>query len=411
LKVVFIIPDGLQDDNVLSGQTPAEFANAPCLHSIAKKSQPFLIKTVYHGLPVGSIVANLGLLGYDPYKFFPSGRSYFELRACYSGIIRENDLILRCNTISISEDDLISDFTAGQISNHLAQEVINDISSYLPSRFKIFHGKNYRNSLILQDTCLHPRDIITFEPHSRIGSNIFDLRIIHSNCNLSKEQKLEIQYLNSTMFSTISFFNKINKTAKSKANMLWFWEPSYPITLDKFTEKYDFESPWLITGSDFLYGIAKEAGIEYQQNDLYTGEIDTAYKQKGHEAVAKLNEGIDFLFIHINATDEESHQRRFHGKVKVIEEIDRNIIKPVFECLQKLSEDFIIVIGGDHYTSSISGNHLDFKAPFIVYNSKNEKNILTGFSERDIISKKPLEIEAKDLLNLIIKERKKVAAL
>lgn len=402
MKVVFIIPDGLQDDNIVSGQSPVEHAYAPCLHEIASKSQPVLLKTVYQGLPIGSIVANLGLLGYDPYKFFPGGRSYFELRAGYDGTIEENDLILRCNTISINEDDSIADFTAGQISNQLAIRVTNEISLRLPSRINLFHGKNYRNTLILKNTCLNPKNIITFEPHSRIGKNVFDLRIIQSNCNLTIDQKLEIQYLNSVMYSTIVHFREINRTMCSKVDMLWFWEPSYPISLGNFSHKFIFKSPWLITGSDFLYGIAKEANIAFQRNELYTGEIDTSYEQKGIEAVAKLKEGVDFLFVHINATDEESHQKRFHGKVKVIEKVDHYIIKPVFECLKNLSEDFILTIGGDHYTSSKSGNHLDLNAPFIVFNSKREKNVISKFSEREIISKNPLSFEAKDLIPKIM---------
>ena len=120
MKIIFIVIDGMPDDNVVDGQTPVERANAPCLHEIARQSVPVRMKTIYNGLPVCSIVANLGLLSYDPYKYYPDGRSYFELRARHDGAIGENDLILRCNTISVNDEDDITDFMAGQIPDELA---------------------------------------------------------------------------------------------------------------------------------------------------------------------------------------------------------------------------------------------------------------------------------------------------
>lgn len=401
MKIVFIIPDGLQDDNVVSGKTPVEYANAPYLHSIANKAEPLLLKTVYSGLPIGSIVANLGLLGYDPYRFFPCGRSYFELMARYTRDIGKNDLILRCNTISVNEEDIITDFTAGQISEGMAADVIHKISKYLPPRFELFHGKNYRNTLVVRESVLHPNNFIAFEPHSRIGSNVNDLRVIHGNCQLTKEQKREIQYLNSVMWASLGYFVEINKKVHSNANMLWFWEASYPVSLFNFSQKYHFNSPWLITGSDFLYGIANMANIPYKMNEKYTGEINTDYHMKGAEAVAKLKGGADFIYLHVNATDEESHQKRYAGKVQTIQEIDKHIIGPIFDCLQQLNQEYILIIGGDHYTSSLTGNHLGDCAPFIMFDSKQKHKGLSCFSEREIVASNPLVIEAKNLLPML----------
>jgi len=402
MKVVLIILDGLQDDNVIGGCTPVEHAKAETLHNIARQSMPVVVKTMFHGLPVGSIVANLGLLGYDPYKYFPDGRSFFELRARYDGPIGEDDLILRCNTISANENDDISDFTAGQIPDDLAKNVIAEVAKKLPFHYELYHGKNYRNVLLIRDSSLKPCDIVAFEPHSRIGSNLFDLRIIHANRKLSLEQKKEIQYLNSVMFATIRYLAEINKTANSKADMLWFWAPSYPAVLFDFREHFGFSNSWVITGSDFLYGIAKEANIDFAVNDRYTGESDTDFAGKGREAVQKLKEGVDFLFIHINATDEESHQRDYESKVKMIEVIDRKIIRPVFDCVRSMDDDVTMIIGGDHYTSSESGNHLDNDAPFVVYRPKTPVDIVTRYSEREIIDKAGPTIMSTDLINAVL---------
>lgn len=401
MKVVVIILDGLPDDNVRDGQTPVEHAAAPCLHRVASQSHPLLVKTIYQGLPVGSIVANLGLLGYDPYTYFPDGRSYFELRARYKGEIGENDLILRCNTISVDANDDIADFTAGQIPDRLATEVVDRVGSQLPPNFELFHGKNYRNVLIVRDSTLKPRDIVAFEPHSRIGSNIFDLRIIKGNRTLSSEQMKEIQYLNSVMYGTLNQLAEINKTSNSKADMLWFWAPSYPANMFAFGDHFGFSKPWIIAGSDFLHGIGEEASIGFEVNDAYTGESDTDFAGKGREALAKLADGVDFLYVHINATDEESHQKDYNKKSTIIETIDDTIVQPIVDFIDSAADDYALIIGGDHYTSSLSGNHLEDLSPFIARVPGLPCSGLSRFSERDIVSRATVTMNSTELIKSV----------
>jgi 2,3-bisphosphoglycerate-independent phosphoglycerate mutase len=401
MKVVVVILDGLADDHVRDGKTPVESAKAPCLHGLAAQSHPVLLKTIYHGLPVGSIVANLGLLGYDPYQYFPDGRSYFELRARYKGEIGEHDLILRCNTISVDPSDDIADFTAGQIPDALAAEIVDRISKALPSNYELYHGKNYRNVLIIRDSTLKPRDIVAFEPHSRIGSNIFDLRIIQGNRTLSPAQKKEIQFINSVMYGTISQLAEINKTSHSRADMLWFWAPSYPANMFVFGERFGFSKPWIIAGSDFLHGIGEEAGIGFAVNDRYTGESDTDFAGKGQEAVRKLREGTDFLYVHINATDEESHQKDYGKKTRIIEMVDREILQPIINYVDNAGEDIAIAVGGDHYTSSLSGNHLEDESPFVFRLPGKPCNSLSRFSERDIIAKSKATLLSTEMIGAL----------
>ncbi|MBN1851629.1 MAG: hypothetical protein JW829_02865 [Pirellulales bacterium] len=402
MKLIIFIMDGMPDDNVISGETPVEYAKADCLHNIARQSHPIVVKTIYNGLPVGSIVANLGLLGYDPYKYFPAGRSYFELRARYDGPIGENDLILRCNTISLNGNDEIADFTAGQIPDEVAKQVILEMSKRLPPKYELVHGKNYRNVLVVRDSSLKPRDMISFEPHSRIGSNIWDLRIIQANRKLSLRQNCELRYLNSVLYGSIQSLAEINSRINSKANMLWFWEPSYPAKMFNYREHTGFSKPWIIAGSDFLHGIGIEAGIAFEINDRYTGESDTDFSGKGREAVRKLREGVDFLYLHVNATDEESHQRKFISKARMIEEIDRSITGPLYNYVRSSDEEIVMVIGGDHYTSSASGNHLESDVPLIVYHAQKPGYLLSRYSEREILNHAGPVIESTCLINMLL---------
>ena len=397
MKYIYIIIDGLPDDNYLDGKTPVETASANNLHEISKKSTPLLVQTIYRYLPIGSIVANLGLLGYNPYTYFPHGRSYFELKAIYDGNILENDLIFRCNIISVDQRDNILDFTANQINDKLANKIIKALNKKLPENYELFHGKNYRNSLLIKNSHLKPSDILTFEPHSRKGENIFDLRVKHTTTNLNQKQRDEIRMINSVMFSSIMMIKEI--VNDPKIDMLWFWAPSQAIKLDDFNKRNKIESSYLIAGSDFLHGISKCANIDFKRIGSFTGEAETDYRGKGELALKKLKENKDFLYIHINATDELSHQRDFIGKVNSINEIDSNIIKPIKEFVDNSKENYLVAIGGDHYTSTRNGNHLNHNSPFIIYNNKNHKNIINSFSEKDIIKKSITKIFSYDLFN------------
>jgi len=404
-KIIFIVIDGLADDCLDSeGRTPVEAANGVVLHHISKLSEPVLIKTLYRFLPIGSIVANMGLLGYNPYEYFPFGRSFFELSAKRDPeSLSDSDLILRCNTISLDKG-IISDFTAGQVDDDLARKFINLINKKLPRGYHIEHGKNYRNSLVIKDSILKPDDLICFEPHTRIGEKFKKLLIMHSAKSINSEKTRAIKQLNKIMLESIKTADNFNKDFGSKINMIWLWEPSSKASLYDFGQYYQFKLPFLITGSDFLNGIAKCAGIPFEINEKYTGESNTDYKGKGQSALKKLREGADFLYVHINATDEEAHQRKFDNKKKAIELTDKYIVKPIFDFIRESNDEYVMIIGGDHYTSSSSGNHLDLPSPMIIYRNKSEKEgrLCDGYSEKSIIANSETMIYSYNLIRFVL---------
>src|SRR5690606_1232333 len=121
---------------------------------------------------------------------------------------------------------------------------------------------------------------------------------------------------------------------------------------------------------------------------------DTDFSGKGAEAVRLLQDGADFLFVHVNATDEEAHQRKYDSKKRMIELIDHHIVSPIKQYMDSQNDRFVMLIGGDHYTSSKSGNHLDLDTPFIFYDSANSKNGISRFSEKEISQKSAVNLNS-----------------
>lgn len=369
MKYVMIIIDGVSDDQIeeLNNKTPLEVAFAPNIHYIATKGEIGRIETAYEGFPVESMVCIMGLLGYDPVKYYPSGRASFEAMA--QGInIGEKDLAFRCNIVSVdNEEKRITDFTAGLISDTNAKKFISKIK--LPyNNWELYTGQSYRNTLIVRDAKLEASDIVCFPPHMHIGEEICTLNPHMKN----KKENILIEELWEFLLKS-----------KSNNKMLWLWSPSKAITWPSFTEMTGLKGA-VVCGMDFLRGIAMAADMDFDIIPGTTGYIDTDYKQKGIYA-KKYLEDHDFVLVHINATDEEAHQHNFKGKIRAIEKIDNDIIGPLMSELNtKYSDDFRIIICGDHKTRCSDGKHIGDPVPFAMYGKDVRPTSEMGYSEKNV---------------------------
>lgn len=368
MKYVMIIIDGVSDDPIkeLNNKTPLEVAFAPNIHYIATKGQIGRIQTAYEGFPVESMVCIMGLLGYNPVKYYPSGRASFEAMA--QGInIGEKDLAFRCNIVSIDDEEKrITDFTAGLISDTNAKKFISKIK--LPyNNWELYTGQSYRNTLIVRDAKLEASDIICFPPHMHIGEEICELNLHMKN---KKENCI------------IGELWKFLLNSKSNNKMLWLWSPSKAINWPSFTEMTGLKGA-VVCGMDFLRGIAMAADMDFDIIPGTTGYINTDYKQKGIYA-KKYLEDHDFVLVHINATDEEAHQHNYNGKIQAIEKIDNYIIGPIMSELHtKYNDEFRIVICGDHKTRCIDGKHVGDPVPFAMYGLNIESDNTKSFCEKE----------------------------
>lgn len=369
MKYLMIILDGVGDDPLeqLSMKTPLEYAFAPNLNYIASKGETGVIRTAFDGFPVESMVCIMGLLGYNPEKFYPNGRASFEALA--KGInIDKNDIAFRCNIVSIDkEKNAIKDFTAGFINDTDAKKFLKNCNK--PNKkWELFNGQGYRNLLVIRDACVSASNIECYPPHMYINKNIEGLK------PYNKKNK------NDEFTNELWGFLKESYDEKN-SRMLWVWSPSSSINWPSFKSITGLNGA-VVCGLDFLKGIAMAADMYFEDIPGATGYIDTDYMKKVEYTKKYLKEN-DFVLLHINATDELAHQHDYIGKFKEIEKIDELVIGPlVKELREKYSDEFRIVICGDHKTRCRDGKHVGDPVPYLMYGTGIKNPNTYGFFEK-----------------------------
>lgn len=349
----------------LNNKTPMEYAYIPNMHYLAKNGITGNMQTSFKNLPIGSIVANMSILGFNPNNYYPNGRASFEALA--QGIsLSKNDIAFRCNLISIDNDGKIIDFTAENISDGNAKNIVSHFK-IKNKNIKIFPGQSYRNILIYKNVNIKADEIITCEPHMNIGE-YFTGKLPKGN---SDESKKIAEQLTEQIESSKTQLKELNKYFKTKGDMFWVWSPSSSPNLPNFFEKYKM-SGTIIAAMDFLKGIGVAANMNFEDIPETNGYLDTNYDNKLKYAIKAL-ETSDFVYIHINAPDEEGHNKNATNKVKAIENIDNKIIGPLMLHLRdKYKNNFRIAVMPDHYTAVKDGKHYDVDIPFLIYG----KNII-----------------------------------
>jgi len=386
MKTVMIIIDGLGDEPIadLGGRTPLEAAFIPNIQYIASRGRIGRINTTFPGFPIESMVCIMGLLGYEPEQFYPSGRASFEAMA--KGIpLHPNDLVLRCNTVTADlQRQVLTDFTAGLISDSDARALISQIS--LPAEhWELYPGQSYRNILILRNAGVDARTLKCAEPHMHIGKPLKEL-LPQSSDPQTRPVANEIGMF---LMDTQRQIAGMGLPKNCAANMLWVWSPSRKPVWPSFFERTGRKAA-VVGGLDFLHGIAMAAKIHFDVIPGATGYIDTNYQAKADYTLRYLKD-YDFVLTHINSTDEEAHQHNYHGKLDAIEKIDRYIVGPVLhELVKKYGNGFRVVVCGDHMTRCSDGKHTDIPVPFALLGNSLDNAHGPRFGETECASQTPL---------------------
>lgn len=379
MKIVMIIIDGLGDEPIpeLNGKTPLESSFIPNIHYIANRGQIGCIKTTFPKFPVESMVCIMGLIGYEPDLFYPSGRASFEALA--KGIsLSRNDLVLRSNIISIdTRKQILTDFTAGLISDSDARKIISQIITP-HSNWDLYPGQSYRNIMIVRDAEIDVKTLKCYEPHMNIGKKIKE--ILPSSLNA--KTAILANELSNFLLDTQRQISNMALSKNCKANMLWFWSPSLKPIWPSFKERTGLNAAF-VGGLDFLHGIAMAAKIHFDIIPGATGYINTDYRAKGEYTIEYMKD-FDFVLTHINAPDEEAHLHNYLGKIKAIENIDQYIVGPVLQKLIKeLNDEFVIIICGDHSTRCSDGKHTNDPVPYAMFGTDIMACNTTQFSEKN----------------------------
>ena len=378
MKYIVILGDGMAGEplEALGGRTTLEAAATPTMDELASMGQMGLAKMVPDGMKPGSDVANLAVLGYDPQRNY-SGRS--PLEALSVGVTMEpTDIIHRCNLVTLSEEEpyaqkTIIDHSSGEISTADADILMDAVrEAFNNEQFRFFTGTSYRHITVWKNGT-----VLDFEqPHDHLGQIIGPFLPEHPAFREMMERSFDI--LNNHPLN-------IQRAAegKNKANSLWFWGAGTKPSLSNFQEKTGLRGT-MISAVDLLKGIAVGAGMEVAQVEGATGSLHTNYEGKAAAAVkALLEDGQDFVYIHVEAPDEMGHQGSITDKVTAIEYLDSRIIAPVKAAMDASGEDYRLLILPDHPTPIRIRTHSSEPVPFILYDSRRQEKKIARYTEKD----------------------------
>lgn len=367
MKYIIIVGDGMADWPIkeLSGKTPLEAAKKPNIDFIARNGKCGLLRTLKGGLPLGSDIANLSILGYEPEKYYSGGRGPIE--AASMGLkMGGNDIALRCNLIT-EENGVIRDYGAGHISTDDAGILIKEINGKLGTADARFYpGKSYRHIMILKSNRFSDK-IRCMPPHDIMGQKV-DLNLIKAE---DKEGEDTAGFLNRLILASKEILENhaINKerikNGKLPANMFWLWGAGKKPNMPKFREKFGINGA-LISAVDLLNGIAVCLGMEIPNVPGATGYVDTNYEGKADAAINALEKN-DLVYVHVEAADEMGHEGDINGKIKAIEDLDKRLVGRM---LKSVEDHIRIAILTDHATPIKARTHTPDPVPFAIYSGE-----------------------------------------
>ncbi len=399
MKYIVVLGDGMADEplEALGGKTPLEYAQTPCMDSLASMGHMGLVQNVPSGMAPGSDVANLSVLGYDPKRSY-SGRS--PLEALSVGVKMEpDDVIFRTNIVTLTEEEpyaekTILDHSSGEIATKDADVLMDAIRSAFNSEAVQFYtGTSYRHIMVWKKGKL-----VSLEPpHDHLGTQIGPW--------LPKEPMLREMMEESFPILNAHPMNLARAEAgKHKANSLWFWGAGTKPSLQNFEEKTGLKGA-MISAVDLLKGIAVGAGMKVYQVPGATGSLDTNYEGKAQAAVkALLEDGCDFVYIHVEAPDEMGHQGLIHEKVQSIEYLDQRLIALVKKAMDDSGEDYRMLILPDHPTPIRVRTHTGSPVPFLLYDSTHPEKKKAKYSEAEAAATEDFEPNGYQLIDRLIQK-------
>lgn len=383
MKHLIILGDGMADWAVpqLGDKTLLEYAATPHLDWLAKQGCNGLLKTIPDGFHPGSEVANSSILGYDQYIVY-EGRG--PLEAASIGVeLDADDLAMRCNLVCL-EGDLLKNHSCGRLETEEADVLIRFLQEKLGNeRIHFYTGVQYRHLLVIKGgnkhiNCTPPHDIplkpwrnnLPFAPSKGEGSETAQLLndLILKSQELLKDHPLNIER---------------QQRGMDPANCIWPWGGGYRPKMVPLTSTYpQIKRGSVITAVDLIRGIGKYAGLRVLDVEGATGLWDTNYEGKAEAAIQALRDGDDFVYVHVEASDEAGHDGDLQLKLQTIENLDNRLVRPILEALPTIGEEVAIAVLPDHPTPISLRTHTAEPIPFSIYYPGIEPDSVQVFSEQ-----------------------------
>ncbi len=363
MKYVIVLADGCADRPLpqLGGKTPLEAANTPNMDFFAENGALFNVKTVPDGMKPGSDVANLSVMGYDPRRFY-TGRS--PLEAASIGVeLKPNQTAFRANTVTLSgeeryEDKTMLDYSAGEISTAESGELIRAVEAELGGGdIHFYPGVSYRHLFVWDNA---PESFMLTPPHDISDKKIKDYLP-------SDPRILDIMKKSEKILANHPVNQKRRAEGKNPATSLWIWGEGKRPALASFSELYGVRGA-VVSAVDLIKGIGILAGMKSIDVEGATGNLNTNFDGKAKAAAdALLVDGLDLVYVHLEAPDECGHQGDAEGKKRSLELIDEKIIGYIKKRLDESGEDYRFMVLPDHPTPVSIKTHSGESVPCVIY--------------------------------------------
>lgn len=380
MKHIIILGDGMADEPIaaLGDRTPIQAADTPAMDWLAGAGRTGRLFTVPPGYEPGSEVAHLSLLGYDLSKVF-EGRGTLE--AASMGIPVENgEMAMRCNLICI-DNGIIKNHSAGHISDAEAHELIAFLESKLGNdAIHFFPGVSYRHLLKI---CGGDKRLHCTPPHDVPGTPFRNVMIKALTTEAEDTAKLINNLILQSQELLASHPVNLRRIAEGKdpANSIWPWSPGYRPAMDTLKVKYGVKRGAVISAVDLIRGIGVYAGLEPIAVEGATGLYNTNYEGKAHAAIEALRNGYDFVFLHVEASDEAGHEGDYELKVKTIEALDHRICQPIIDATLEMDEPVTIALLPDHPTPCRLRTHTAAPVPCAIFRPGERPDRVPRFDE------------------------------
>lgn len=377
MKHIIILGDGMADHPVerLGGQTLLQYARTPYMDMLAKNGRTGRLITIPEGFQPGSEVANTAILGYDLNKVY-EGRGPLEA-ASIGYDMTPDDMAMRCNIITLA-DGKIKNHHGGHLTTEESDVLIKYLDEKLGNKdIKFITGIQYRHLLIIRNGNKH---IVCAPPHDHPEENWRPLLVKpepgwenrHDGNRMTAQQTADL--INSLILKSQELLEQhpFNKTraeqSKDMANSIWPWSGGYRPKMNTLQQMYpQIKEGDVISAVDLIRGIGKYAGLNRVMVEGMTGLADTNYENKALAAIDMLRKH-DFVYLHIEASDEAGHDGDLALKLKTIENLDSRIVRPIYEEVSTWKDEPVcIAILPDHPTPVELRTHVDEPVPFIIW--------------------------------------------
>lgn len=394
--VVLFLGDGMADEPVaeLGGKTPLAYARTPYMDKIAARGRSGTMLTLPDGFPTSSDVANMSVLGGDLAKEL-CGRG--PLEAASQGIeMGPDDVVFRMNLTTVDSDGTLKDFSGGHVGAAEQQEAIAllnekiaDVWKGAPGEYiRFYAGVSYRNLILLHGPAFSGADVAYDKPDDNSGNPVAE--------HLPRAKNEKGEYTAKVLRDVIARASDVLEGRG--ANGVWPWSGGKAGAIHSVAQRYGIHGA-IVAAVDVINGLGRTMGLDPIKVPGATGYIDTNYEGKADAAVKAVRDGYDFVYVHIESTDEVSHAQDLKLKLQAIEDFDKRLIGRVMDAL---GDSAAYCVLPDHPVPLRLGKHTRTPVPVAVAQPGIEPDAVAVYSETEAPKGALGALKGGELMDLLL---------